>query len=311
MSTTSEDLRGQVALVTGASRGIGKGIALELGAAGATVYLTGRTRTDSVTPEWAESTEKAGTIDAAASEVTALGGEGIAVDCDHADDGQVRAVCERIRKERGRLDILVNNVCWNGLDTMLGKPFWELPIGAWDETITVGLRSHYVASALVAPIFVEQGSGLIVNVSSHGSQPGNFIISVPYVAGKAGIDRITDAMHHDLHAHGVSVVSIWPGLVATERLLAAGEQTEDGRIKVFGLDIGYAESPRLSGRSVVHLATDPERAARSGQCFRTTELAHAYGFTDVDGKVPDDSHHAATASGEETPEYWNTVLGGS
>lgn len=308
MSTTSQPLRGQVALVTGASRGIGKGIALELGAAGATVYLTGRTRSDSEAPEWAASIAQAGSIDSAAAEVTSLGGEGIAVPCDHSRDDQVQALIERIRSERGRLDVLVNNVCWNHLDSMLGKPFWELPISAWDQTVTVGLRSHYVASAFAAPILVEQGSGLIVNVSSHGSQPGSFIISVPYLAGKAGIDRITDAMHHDLHAHGVSVVSIWPGLVATERLLAAGEQTEDGRIRVFGLDIGYAESPRLSGRCVVHLATDPEVGKRSGRCFRTSELAHQYGFRDVDGRVPEDSHRAATASGD-APDYWKKVLG--
>ena len=311
MGTNEGSLAGRVAVVTGASRGIGKGIALELGAAGATVYLTGRTREGtSAVPEWADSLEQAGTIEAAASEVTALGGKGIAVHCDHAQDEEVRALFERVRAETGRLDILVNNVCWNHLDSMLGKPFWELPVDAWDQTITVGLRSHYVASVFAAPGMVEQGSGLIVNVSSHGSQHGSYIISVPYLAGKAGIDRITDAMHHDLHAHGVSVVSIWPGLVATERLLANGEQTEEGRVRVFGLDIGRAESPRLSGRSVVQLAMDPQVAERSGGCFRTAELANAYGFTDLDGTVPSESHEASTADGE-APDYWKTVLGDS
>jgi NAD(P)-dependent dehydrogenase (short-subunit alcohol dehydrogenase family) len=311
MSTTHQPLQGKVALVTGASRGIGKGIALELGAAGATVYVTGRTRTDSKDlPSWADSSEQAGTIDAAAAELTELGGEGIAVACDHANDDDTRAVFEQIRSERGRLDILVNNVCWNDLGDMLGKPFWELPISDWDATITVGLRSHYVASHFAAPLMVEQGAGLIVNVSSHGAVAGNFIISVPYVAGKGGIDRITDGMHHDLHRHGVSIVSIWPGLVSTEKLLANAEQTEDGRIVVFGLDIGAAESPRLSGRSVVHLATDPDVAKRSGLAFRTTELALDYGFTDIDGKIPDHSHQASTVGGD-TPEYWKTVMGES
>jgi NAD(P)-dependent dehydrogenase (short-subunit alcohol dehydrogenase family) len=309
MSETPRLLEGRVALVTGASRGIGKGIALELGAAGATVYVTGRTRPDSADlPDWATSVEQAGSIDAAATELTELGGKGIAAYCDHADDAQVEAVFQRIEREEGRLDILVNNVCWNDLASMLGKPFWDLPLSAWDETITVGLRSHYVASYFAAPTMVKQGSGLIVNVSSHGSQHGEFIISVPYLAGKAGIDRITDAMHHDLHKYGVSVLSIWPGLVSTERLLANAEQTEDGRIKVFGLDIGTAESPRLSGRSTVALATDPNVARRSGQCFRTSALAHDYGFTDLDGTIPDDSHVASTLDGE-TPEYWRTVLG--
>jgi len=298
-----------VAVVTGASRGIGKGIALELGAAGATVYVTGRTRTDSRDlPAWAKSSDQAGTIDAAAAELTDLGGRGIAIACDHSDDEQVQRVFERVQSDQGRLDLLVNNVCWNDLDTMLGKPFWELPISAWDEMITVGLRSHYVASRFAAPLMIDRGKGLIVNVSSHGSQHGSYIISVPYLAGKAGIDRITDAMHHDLRDHGVSVVSIWPGLVSTEKLLANGEQTEEGRIIVFGLDIGKAESPRLSGRSVVALATADDLVDRSGGCFRTTDLAHAYGFTDLDGSIPDDSHEASTAGGD-TPDYWKTVLG--
>ncbi len=145
MTAGEKSMDGAVALVTGASRGIGKGIALELGAAGACVYVTGRTRSSSELPDWAQSSEQAGTIDATAAELSALGGEGVAVPCDHAIDDDVKAVFEQIRKERGRLDVLVNNVCWNDLSSMLGRRFWELPFSAWDETLNVGLPCSWMS----------------------------------------------------------------------------------------------------------------------------------------------------------------------
>ena len=209
MTEPEGPLRGKVAVVTGASRGIGKGIAVELGAAGATVYVTGRTRANTgVLPAWAKDEAQAGTIDATAAEIDELGGRGRPVACDHADDDQVRQLFEQIGKDEGKLDILVNNVCWNDLATMLGKKFWDIPFESFDNTQRVGLRSHYVASALAAPLMLPQGSGLIVNVSSEGALPDHYIIAVPYGVCKAGIDKLTAAMHHDIHELGVSVISI-------------------------------------------------------------------------------------------------------
>jgi len=307
VSDTKTALCGKVALVTGASRGIGKGIALELGAAGATVYVTGRTRSETEEfPAWAKDIDQAGSIDATAAEIDALGGCGIAAPCDHADDEEVRRVFEQVGEEHGKLDILVNNVCWNDQASMLGQKFWDIPPDSFDRTLRVGLRSHYVASALAAPLMIGQGSGLIVNVSSEGAQPNYYVIAVPYGVCKAGIDKLTAAMHHDIHKLGVSVVSIWPGLVATETLLAQGEVGDDGRLSVFGLDVGVAETPRLSGRAVVALACDSTIAARSGKAFKTTDLGRAYGFTDVGGHLPD-SHDAAEDG--DAPAFWKLVRG--
>lgn len=307
MSSTDGPLNGKIALVTGASRGIGKGIAVELGAAGATVYVTGRTRFDTTElPGWAKDIEQAGTIDATASEIDALGGHGVAVECDHADDAQVKAVFEKIEKEEDRLDILVNNVCWNELASMLGKKFWDIPFESFDHTQRVGLRSHFVASAMAAPLMLKQASGLIVNVSSEGSQPDYYVIAVPYGVCKAGIDKLTAGMHHDIHKLGISVVSIWPGLVATEILTAQGEVGDDGRLSVFGLDVGVAETPRLSGRAVVALATDSAVAEKSGMAFKTNDLGREYGFTDINGNLPD-SHNAA--EDDDAPDFWKLVRG--
>jgi len=271
-----------VAVVTGASRGIGKGIALELGAAGATVYGTGRTATTGgILP---------GTVGETAQLVTELGGLGVGVVCDHHDDTQVEQLFARVQDEQGRIDVLVNNVfSAPALSQWLGKPFWELPVEAWDEVIDVGLRSHYVAARCTAPAMIAQGGGLIVNVSSSGAIHYAHVVS--YGVGKAALDRMTADMAHELRPHGVAVVSVWPGLVRTELVLMGAHAGPDGTstIELPGegvFDLGQAESPRFTGRAVAALAGDPHRLSRSGQAIAVSQLAADYGFTDVDGQRP-------------------------
>src|SRR5579871_2265925 len=209
----------RIAIVTGASRGIGKGIALELGALGATVYVTGRTTV--------VSGPLPGTVGDTAAMVNSLGGRGVAVACDHHDDTQVEALVARVLADHGRVDVLVNNVFSSPtLAPWLGRPFWELPVAAWDEVIDIGVRSHYVAARLVAPAMIAQGDGLIVNVSSSGAV--QYAHTVSYGVGKAALDRMTADMAHELKPHGVAVVSVWPGLVRTE-LVELG--TRDGALE--------------------------------------------------------------------------------
>jgi dehydrogenase/reductase SDR family protein 1 len=259
-------LAGAIAVVTGASRGVGKGVALGLGEAGATVYVTGRTRSAQAMP---------GTIDETADEVTRLGGRGIAVRCDHAVDAEVEALFARVRSEARRIDVLVNNA-FAIPDGDLFRPFWEAPIAWWDEMHTVGLRSHYVASYFAAQQMVAAKRGLIVNVSSFGAKI--YAINVAYGVGKAGVDRMSRDMGRELAPFGVAAVSLWPGVVRTERLLLEPER--------FPFDRSNMESPQLSGRAVAALAADPKLMTKSGQALVVAELAEEYGFTDLDGTRP-------------------------
>jgi dehydrogenase/reductase SDR family protein 1 len=263
-------LAGRVAVVTGASRGIGKGCALELGAAGATVYVTGRTLAEG-------GAKLPGSIASTAAEVDTAGGRGIAVACDHRDDAAVAALFARVRDEAGRLDVLVNNAFLIPKELTSGRPFWETPLSNWDDMIDVGTRSAYVASHLAAPLLVAQKAGLIVNVSSSGA--AEYAWHVAYGVGKAALDRITADTARELRPFGVAVVSLWPGLVLTER-------TSRARETLPSLDFSGAESQRFTGRAVVALACDPDVLARSGRAFASRQLADAYGFRDVDGGLP-------------------------
>jgi dehydrogenase/reductase SDR family member 1 len=268
-------LDGKTAIVTGASRGVGKGIAEELGAAGATVYVTGRSVHGSPA-----TIALAGTIEETADAVKRAGGTGIAFRCDHRDDSAVRGLFRRVEAERGRLDVLVNNV-WAGYEGLhegkyqeFRKPFWEQPVALWDAMFAAGVRAHYVASALAARMMVSQGSGLIVNISSFarvGDEP-NVAIGV----AKGATDRLTASTASQLREHGVAVVSVYPGLVRTEGILKWAEH----------LDLSNSESPQFVGRAVVALASDPNVADRTGRVLVAAELAEEYGFTDIDGTQP-------------------------
>jgi NAD(P)-dependent dehydrogenase (short-subunit alcohol dehydrogenase family) len=278
-------LSGRIAIVTGASRGIGKGCAIELGALGATVYVTGRSTTKGSHP-------LGGTIADTAAAVTAAGGHGIPVLCDHRDDGQVRRLFRQVETEQGRLDVLVNNAFLIPKELTSGKPFWEVPLSNWDDMIDVGTRSAYVASHFAAKLMVPRKSGLIANVSSSGAR--EYAWHVAYGVGKCALDRLTADCAHELRPHGVAVVSLWPGLVLTERLASAarsepkagGEDPGGAQAAMPKLDFSGAESQRFTGRAVAALASDADVLRWSGRALASRELADAYGFTDVDGRLP-------------------------
>jgi dehydrogenase/reductase SDR family protein 1 len=208
-------------VVTGASRGLGKGIALGLGEAGATVYVTGRST-------GRNKTGRPGTIEETAAEVARLGGEGIAVRCDHRVDSEVEALFGRVSRAQGHLDVLINNAFASPEQSVLwgGQRFWEIPIGLWDDLIDVGLRSHFVASRFAAPIMITQGQGLIINVASHAAGSGKSATSrviLPYSVGKAGLHRLSADMAVELRDNGLAVVSVWPPASRTEETLAHSE----------------------------------------------------------------------------------------
>jgi dehydrogenase/reductase SDR family protein 1 len=256
-------LDGKIALVTGASRGVGKGIAQELLAAGATVYITGRTPAD-MTYVSAENSS---------------GARGTAIVCDHRDDEQVRAAFHRIADEHGRLDILVNNV-WGGYENMLEKgqftwsrPFWEQPLWRWDAMFQAGVRAHYLASQLAVPLMLAAGGGLIVNISFWAAQ--KYVGNVAYGVSKAATDKLTADMAHELRNSNVAVVSLYPGLVRTEKVMEAAQW----------LDLSNSESPQFEGRAVAALAADPNVMQRTGKVLVSAELASEYCFQDIDGKT--------------------------
>jgi NAD(P)-dependent dehydrogenase (short-subunit alcohol dehydrogenase family) len=265
-------LSGKVAVVTGASRGIGRGIALALGEKGATVYVTGRTVTPGSHP-------LPGSIGETAAQVGQRGGTGVAVQVDHANDAQVGALFDRIRREQGRLDILVNNAMAIPAELTQPGPFWEKPISNW-EMIDVGLRSNFVAARHAATIMVAQKSGLIVAISGYVGV--TYTYNVIFGTCKAGTDRMARDMAIELKPHNVASLSLWQGFTYTER---AQENLKTVAGMASQLNSAAGTSVEFPGRIIAALAEDPEVMKRSGGTFISAELAEHYGITDIDGRV--------------------------
>jgi len=264
-------LVGKVAVVTGASRGIGKGIATVLGEQGSSVYVSGRTT--AATPE-----ATSGTINEVAETITASGGVGIAVRCDHADDAQIKALFERVKAEQGHLDILVNNATTLGPDPFAPPPFWTKSL-AISEQFTVGLRSAFVASYYAAPLVIAANRSLLVNISYYGAV--SYHLDPAYGATKAGLDKLTFDMAQDFEPYGVAVISLWPGPTATERAKALVSKLPGG-----DNILENSETPKFSGFVIVSLYADPKLMSKSGNVVIAAEAALEYGFADSNGKQP-------------------------
>lgn len=265
----------KVAVVTGASRGVGKGIALGLGEAGATVYVTGRTVKNKTDVE-----KLGGTVQDAAKAVTEIGGTGIAIPCDHTDDAQVEAVFKRIAKENKKIDVLVNNA-WAGYERMREgrvltyfKPFWEQPFWRWNAMFDAGVRAAYTSSAFAARMMTRKKSGLIVNISFWAAQV--YLGNTQYGASKAAVDKMSEYMAHELKKFNVAVVSLYPGLVRTESVMRNAKH----------FDMSNSESPQFIGRVVAALASDPNIMKKSGRVLVAAQEALDYGIQDIDGKQP-------------------------
>ncbi len=266
-------LTGKVAVVTGASRGIGKGIAAALGAEGATVYVTGRTVTTG-------GHELPGTVGETAAEIDRRGGQGVAVQVDHADDLQVAALFDQVRRDHGGLDILVNNAFALPDDLTDPKPFWERPLSDW-SMVDVGVRSSFVAAWHAAHLMVPARKGLIVAISGYTGVA--YTYGVIFGMCKTAVDRMARDMAVELQPHNVASLSLWQGLTHTERAqrnLAANPAMKKSTVT----DPAVGCSPEFPGRVIAALAADPDVMKRSGGTFITAEVAADYGITDLDGK---------------------------
>jgi NAD(P)-dependent dehydrogenase (short-subunit alcohol dehydrogenase family) len=286
-SPVHPDLTGRVALVAGATRGAGRGIAVELGAACATVYVTGRTATGSPSPML-----RPETIDETAELVNRAGGIGIAVQADHADAGQVHSLIERIDRDNGRLDLLVNDI-WGGDPlTQWDVPFWEHDLDNGLRLLRGAVETHLITSWHAAPLLTRTPGGLVVEITD--GTDSRYRDSLFYDLAKASVIRIALAQAAELKPHGIAAVALTPGFLRSEAVLDHFGVTAGAWRDAIAKDPHFAasETPRYIGRAVAHLAADPDKMACTGTASASWELARRYGFTDIDGTTPDWGHYA-------------------
>lgn len=263
--------------MTGASRGAGRGIAIELGKAGAIVYVTGRSKRKNTTNQWP------GSIDETVSQIESYGGQAIPIQCDHTDDLQTEAVLKRIEAEQGRLDILVNNV-WGGHDIMLEpqvKPFWEYPLDFWDAMFTAGVRAQLATNYFAIPLLRKRQSGVIFHTTFWDDY--KYLGTFYYDLAKNALVRMAYGLSMDLKEENVAVIAVSPGWMRTELVLMVYQTDEEHWREVKALK--QSESPHYIGRAIVALSSDEKVMEKSGQVFRVGDLATEYGFTDLDGRT--------------------------
>ena len=272
-----EDLKGKIAVVTGASRGIGKGIALAMGEKGCTVYVTGRTTGDGDR-----------TIDTTARQVNEAGGEGRPIQCDHGDDADIERLFSQIGQESDCIDILVNNVYKIPNPPAWGGGYWDHPIQVWDDQVGIGLRAHYVASWHAAALMFKSSSARMLNVSSPGGQSYHF--SCSYGAGKTGLDRLTADMAIELQPKGIPACVLYPGAVSTEFIVDASKERE--------MDLSQSQTPLLVGRSAAALLMEDDLMARTGSIQWVEDLIEEFDLYDENGSRPTEKYAGRIAQGE-------------
>ncbi|PZG05290.1 SDR family oxidoreductase [Nonomuraea aridisoli] len=279
-------LKDKIALVAGGTRGAGRGIAVELGAAGATVYVTGRTtrenRSEYGRPE---------TIEETAELVTEAGGEGIAVQVDHLEPEQVRALVERVERDHGRLDVLVNDIWGGELLAQWETPLWEHDLAAGLRLLRLAIDTHVITSHFALPLLLKRPGGLVVEMTDGTKEYNdrNYRVSFFYDHAKSAVIRLAFAQAHELRPYGCAAVALTPGWLRSEMMLELFGVREDNWRDATAREPHFviSESPRYVGRAVAALAADPEVMRWSGQSLDSGRLAREYGFTDLDGSQPD------------------------
>jgi len=269
------DLNGMVVLITGGTRGIGKGIAVLLAKEGAIVYFTGRTE-----KEFQGAVKLSGSIQVTEKEISLAGGIGYGIRCDHEDDTQTQMVIDKVISEQGKIDILVNNV-WggyefynNGTEFWKEKGFWTAPISRFDKMFNSGVRAHYVTTLFTVPHMINQGCGLIINLSFWSAERND--MGVAYGMAKSATNKMTETMAYELKEYGISVITIYPGLVRTESVMKASEY----------FDLSNSESTEFTGFAIAALASDVNIQTKSGTKQTAAQIANDYGYKDIDGKQP-------------------------